>query len=192
MKRPEPLSPAEIADLRGSSTHEVIKKLGVKKWQMPMLAFKGRRKIAAKMGRVNIFKGMPTTINQLADENYQLYILSTNSEAAIATFLKRYDLMANFVKIYAGTSISGKAKRLKLLQKKEHLTAGQCVYVGDETRDVEAAKQVGIKCVAVEWGYSTPKALKSYGPDAMAADPNQLLETIRSLYLPRPAAGQGK
>jgi phosphoglycolate phosphatase len=181
LKLPQPLTPAEIEDLRGSSTRGILQKLGVKKRQMPSLVIKGRRGIADKMDRVDIFDGMPEAIAQLAKENYQLFIVSTNNNDLISGFLHRYRLEGNIASVYAGTSIFGKAKRLSTLLKKEELLAGQCIYIGDETRDIEAAREVNMKCVAVEWGYSSRSALKSYNPYILVATPANLVKAINSL-----------
>jgi phosphoglycolate phosphatase len=39
------------------------------------------------------------------------------------------------------------------------------VAIGDEIRDIEAARAAGIACGAVTWGYAAPNALKALGPD---------------------------
>lgn len=181
LKHPHPFTAAEIADLRGLSTREVIKKLGVKKWQIPVLAIKGRAAVASKMDRVNVFSGMPRVISQLADRDNRLYILSSNSKEAVDGFLAHNELAKKFTAVYTGTSIFGKARALSKLLKKEGLMVNDCIYVGDETRDVEAAREVSIKSVAVAWGYSTPKALESYQPDALASRPGDLVRCIDSL-----------
>ena len=181
LKRPKPLTPDEIAELRGSSIREIINKLKVKKWQLPTLVIKGRRTVARKMGRVEVFSGMPDTISKLNQSNYKLFILSTNDKNAVDDFLRRYKLEDYFNGTFAGTSIFGKAKRLKSLLANEDLVANRCIYIGDETRDVEAAKEAGMKCIAVEWGYSAPETLKSYNPDIIASNPSDLVAAVKSL-----------
>jgi phosphoglycolate phosphatase len=183
LRRPQPFSPDEIARFRGMSAREVIKKIGVKKWQIPNLIIKGRRAIARKMDRVQAFDGMPEAIIELSHKGYQCYLLSTNSKDAITGLLRRYGLEDSMADIYADTGIFGKAKRLSSLLKKHGLTAKQCVYVGDETRDIEAARAVGLNSVAVEWGYSTSEVLKSYKPDMLVANSANLVKAIESLSL---------
>ena len=81
-----PLSPEEIQDLRGLSVKAIIRKLGVKNRQLPSLLVKGRRVIAKKMDQVDIFEGMAEAINQLANADYKLFILSTNAQEIIENF----------------------------------------------------------------------------------------------------------
>ena len=43
--------------------------------------------------------------------------------------------------------------------------AAQAIAIGDEVRDIEAARAAGIACGAVTWGYAAPEALRALGPD---------------------------
>lgn len=124
---------------------------------------------------------MPETIKQLHSDGYKIFILSSNSVEAIRDVLKKYDLDEYVMRIYSGATLFGKAKRLNSFFKKEHLSKEQCVYIGDEVRDIEATKQVGLKCIAVEWGYSAPAKLKMYKPEAMASSPKLISTAIKSL-----------
>lgn len=40
------------------------------------------------------------------------------------------------------------------------------MYIGDETRDIEAVKECGIKVVAVTWGYNARQPLVDKGARA--------------------------
>jgi phosphoglycolate phosphatase len=179
LNRP-PLKAKEIENLRGLSTSQIIKELGIKKWQIPKLAAKGRRVVAKKMSRVEPFRGMPEAITEAA-KTHELYILSSNDQESIIDFLSRNGLEDKINRIYSGISMFGKAKQLKSLLKHERLSIHDCIYIGDESRDVEAAHSIGMKCIAVEWGYSNPQALKSHKPEATITRPAQLDKFVRSL-----------
>jgi len=47
------------------------------------------------------------------------------------------------------------------------LPAKDCVYLGDDLRDIQAARAAGMRAVAVDWGYHHPE---SGGPEAWNAD----------------------
>ena len=53
------------------------------------------------------------------------------------------------------------------------------LYVGDETRDITAAKKAKIKVVAVTWGFSSRKGLEKYKPDFLIDKPEELLEVVK-------------
>lgn len=54
--------------------------------------------------------------------------------------------------------------------------AGAALYVGDDARDVEAARAAGMRCVAAAWGYrDTGECIEDWGADAVLARPHDLL-----------------
>jgi phosphoglycolate phosphatase len=174
------LTEAEAIELSNLSFFQVVQRLGVKKWQLPWVSYKGRKKILAKMDRVKIFDGIPEALKELSAK-YDLYILTSNSDTAVRDFLDKYKVKIYFKNVYTGSSLAGKAKKLQKLLTKEKLDVKDCVYIGDETRDIEASKQIGMKCIAVGWGYSSRKALLSLKPDKFANTPTQLIKAINDI-----------
>jgi len=174
----KPFTQEEIADLRGSSTREIMRKLGVKKWQLPILAVKGKRAVGTKMERVEPFSGIAEIFEKLHDSGHAIYILSSNTDKNIRDFLNKYALAKYVDKVYADIGIFGKVKWLKKLLKQQGLKSSECIYIGDETRDIEATKKVGMKCIAVAWGYGNPETLLSYKPAGLAEKPKDLLKSI--------------
>ena len=51
-----------------------------------------------------------------------------------------------------------------------------CVYLGDDLRDVQAARAAGMRSVAVEWGYG--ESLRDWQADAIIARPQDLLAQL--------------
>lgn len=51
-------------------------------------------------------------------------------------------------------------------------------YVGDEVRDVEAARGAGMRSIAVSWGFNSEMALRAAHPDYIAASPNELPDLL--------------
>ena len=41
--------------------------------------------------------------------------------------------------------------------KKAGVTADETIYIGDSTTDIETAKNAGIDCIVVKWGYGNEK-----------------------------------
>jgi phosphoglycolate phosphatase len=63
-------------------------------------------------------------------------------------------------------------------QEKYRTAIAATVYIADSTRDVEAARIAGIRCVAVASGRSTASELRAAGPDVVLPD---LTDTARVL-----------
>ena len=54
--------------------------------------------------------------------------------------------------------------------------AADCVYVGDDLRDVQAGRAAGMRTIAVHWGYlGEGEAIESWGADHLARDADELL-----------------
>ena len=55
------------------------------------------------------------------------------------------------------------------------------IYIGDETRDIEATHATAIRMAAVTWGYNSADILRSMNPEFLFDSPNQLLTfTLRT------------
>ncbi|HEU4679284.1 MAG TPA: HAD hydrolase-like protein, partial [Terrimicrobiaceae bacterium] len=58
---------------------------------------------------------------------------------------------------------------------KQHVSAAEILFVGDETRDIEACQKVGVRIVAVTWGYNSRRSLVAMKPDFIFDDPKELV-----------------
>jgi phosphoglycolate phosphatase len=54
----------------------------------------------------------------------------------------------------------------------------EAIYVGDELRDGDAARAVGIAFGAVTWGYATPDALRALSPDRLFTSIEEIAPAI--------------
>ena len=51
---------------------------------------------------------------------------------------------------------------------------GECVYIGDSDVDIETAKNSGLDCISVLWGFRTEKFLIQNGAKVFAQSPNEV------------------
>jgi phosphoglycolate phosphatase len=60
------------------------------------------------------------------------------------------------------------------------LPPSDCVYVGDDLRDIQAARAAGMRCVAVEYGYHGAEnpGPETWNADAIISHPRELLEHL--------------
>jgi phosphoglycolate phosphatase-like HAD superfamily hydrolase len=176
--RHEPLPPEEITRLRSMSLLHVAQDLQVRPWKVPFLIARGRRLMRSRMPAVHPFGNMPQTIQTLSAAGHELYIMSSNSVQNITPFLKRYKMSHEFIQIYGGASLLGKARVLKKVIKQHKLDPAQTFYIGDEVRDIEAAKHAGIAIISVTWGYNDRKILSKHQPNFFAASPADITDII--------------
>jgi 2-phosphoglycolate phosphatase len=59
------------------------------------------------------------------------------------------------------------------------VAAGDCVYVGDDLRDVQAGRAAGMATVAAAWGYlGEGDHIEAWGADHVVASPDELLKLL--------------
>ncbi|WP_026097114.1 phosphoglycolate phosphatase [Ideonella sp. B508-1] len=59
------------------------------------------------------------------------------------------------------------------------VAASDCVYVGDDLRDVQAGRAAGMRTVAVTWGYlGVGEAVHDWGADQVIETPQELLNWL--------------
>ena len=69
---------------------------------------------------------------------------------------------------------------LLLAAQQLRLPPADCVYVGDDLRDIQAARAAGMRCVAVEYGYhgADNPGPETWNADAIISHPRELLEHL--------------
>ena len=59
------------------------------------------------------------------------------------------------------------------------VAAGECIYVGDDLRDIQAGRAAGMKTLAVTWGYlGDTDQPEGWGADAVIHQPRQVLDFL--------------
>lgn len=177
-KRHTPFSDQEIQSLRSLTVVELVRELRIRPWRVPLLLVRGRRMMRKEMEAVVVFDGMEDVLRQLKQAKIPVYIMSSNSPGNIRKLFKRLGLEHYFTEIYGNVSVFGKAKMLRTIIKRNNLTPAQTFYVGDEGRDIEAAKRVGLNNVAVTWGYNSRDLLAAHHPRAIADGRDELANIL--------------
>jgi phosphoglycolate phosphatase len=59
----------------------------------------------------------------------------------------------------------GKASQLRAVRRRLEVPGSEAVYLGDELRDAEAARDAGLRFAAVTWGQHHAAVLRSVTPD---------------------------
>ena len=61
------------------------------------------------------------------------------------------------------------------------LGVDSCIYVGDSEVDVATARNAGVKCLSVLWGFRDRDCLKAAGAEHFCNDASQLLSMLESM-----------
>lgn len=176
------VSEKDLADIHNYETEYIIKKHGVTSWTMPIVVYHVRRNMKQLIPTMKLYSGIRETIQKMISNGVVVGILTSNSQEVVHTFLKNNNL-TGFQFIFTGSGIFGKAKNLKMI--KDQLKSQNIFYVGDEVRDVKAAKEANIQSIAATWGFHSRKLLESSNPGAMADSPSDLMDIVeKSKKLP--------
>jgi phosphoglycolate phosphatase len=170
----------DVEALKDKKAQEIIKILKVPLVKLPFILIKARSILSGEIEKLKPFDGIKEVISYLFDNNYEFGILTSNSKVNVVKFLEKNQMnIFNF--IFSEKSIFGKGKALIRLMKKRKLKSEKIVFIGDETRDIEAAKKVKIKTIAVSWGLNKEELLKNYNPDYLAKEPKDLIKILKNI-----------
>ncbi|MFL0414201.1 HAD hydrolase-like protein [uncultured Sphingomonas sp.] len=152
--------------LRRLASREIIKQLGVPMWRMPAIARHMRRRASANVESFRLFPGIDAQLALLHESGMRIAVVSSNAESNVRAVLGP-TLSTQMSLLSCGSSMFGKAAKLRGAMKKVGVTRERTIYVGDEARDIEAAHQAGIASAAVTWGYAHHEALDREQPTLM-------------------------
>lgn len=165
---------AMYQQLRRGSIRDAIKKFGIPLREIPYVLFEGKRLLAMRTADIHFFTGITELINGLHAAGHSLFVLSANSQKIIQEVVRRHGV-ADQITVLPSSSIFGKAAALKRFIRKYKLSKNDVWMVGDELRDLEAAKRAGTRSIAVTWGLQHPDTLKAAKPTVVVSQPQEIL-----------------
>jgi len=168
----------DIEVLRGLGSREILGRLEVPLWKLPRIARHMRRLKAEHLAGIALFQGVDTMLQALADSGVCMALVSSDSEANARRQLG--EAAALFSWFDCGASLFGKAAKIRRILKRSGVGAAQAIAIGDEVRDIEAARAAGIACGAVTWGYATPEALRALRPDLVFERMEDIASSLKS------------
>ncbi|MBR1086150.1 HAD-IA family hydrolase [Bradyrhizobium manausense] len=155
----------DVEELRHASTREILSRLEVPLWKLPAIARYARRLKGEAAGEIPLFAGAEAMLRTLAGNGVQLALVTSDSEANARE--KLGEAAALFSHFDCAASIFGKPAKFRRVVRRAGVEPGKVIAIGDEVRDIEAARAVGVTCGAVCWGYAAPAALRARAPDQM-------------------------
>jgi phosphoglycolate phosphatase len=168
----------DLAAARALSTRQFLKHHGISLWRLPRLVRKYQAAAAGEADRLKLVTGLPEVLGAVAAGGTRLGILSSNRADNIRRCLRANGAEHHFAFVVGYPRLFGKGKALKRILRAERLGHADVLYVGDESRDIEAAKKAGVKVAAAAWGFHTADVLRSCAPDHIVTTPAALLDLL--------------
>jgi len=157
-----PVSAEELEQMRGLSPREMMARLNVSMWQLPAIVSDMRKRKLAAASETSLFAGIPAMLTDLQRQGIKTAIVSSDSEASVRQVLgPATSLITRFD---CGAAVFGKHWKFRRVARKLGAKPSETICIGDEIRDIEAAKAAGMDSGAVAWGYALPAALQAAGP----------------------------
>lgn len=149
---------ADVQWLRAQPTSDILRWLGVPLWQLPAIMRFARARMQARASEIALFPGMDTLLHGLVTAETRIAVVTSNTERTVRTVLGP-TLMSQVSALRCGVGLFGKAARLRGVLRRTGVAPHAAVFVGDEERDVAAARGAGVRAIAVTWGYAAASAL---------------------------------
>ncbi len=170
----------EIHDLRNLNSNAIIKYMKLPLYKIPAVLYRARKYMRHEMRTLKPFPGMIQVLNALSGAGCTLGILTSNSEQNVASWLEYHGIATCFSFVTSSPSYFGKGKTLKKIIKLNKINVNSAFYIGDEIRDIDAAKQCGVSSIAVTWGFNSEKIIAENNPDYLVHVPEDLLKIFEN------------
>lgn len=173
----------DVSRLQAMTISHLMKEQGISHITLAILLVRVRKELHINIDHVKPFFGIEEQLQTLKKMGYQLGIMSSNSQKNVHTFLESNNMKHLFDFVHTSKNIFGKHTAIKRIISNLSLQTNDVVYVGDETRDIEACKKIGVKIAAVSWGYNLPEILQAMQPDVLIDEPHSLANCISKLAM---------
>ena len=157
-----PITAEELEAMRGLSAREIMARLNVSMWQLPAIVSDMRKRKLAAASQTSLFAGIPAMLSDLQRQGIKTAIVSSDSEASVRQVLG--PTTAQITRFDCGAAVFGKHRKFRRVARKLGAKPSETICIGDEIRDIEAAKAASMDSGAVAWGYALPSALQAAGP----------------------------
>ena len=167
----------EVDRLRAYSARQMVQHLGVPLWKMPAIGAAMRRRMAGLIDRVAPFEGVDRMLGRLSEAGRALAVVTSNSEENVRRVLGA-ESAARIDYYECGASVFGKRARLRKALERSGVAAHEAIAIGDEIRDLEAARRAGIAFGAVAWGYTKVESLVAHAPAEVFATVDEIASRL--------------
>lgn len=134
------------------------------------------------MQHSDVFDGVPALVRELASRGYMWGIVTNKSERFALPIAQQQATLGQAAVVVCGdTTPYSKPHPAPLLHACERLGVqpAHAIYVGDDERDMQAARAAGMRGVAADYGYlGGVDSTASWNPDASIKTPLELLNLL--------------
>lgn len=127
------------------------------------------------------YEGIVPMMERLRADGVKLAIISNKGDAAVKKLAREH--FPGLLEAAVGESATVRRKpnpdAVLAAAKALGEDIADCVYVGDSEVDIQTAKNAGMACISVSWGFRDPEQLIAAGAQNIADTPEELEKLIR-------------
>lgn len=132
------------------------------------------------------YSGIQYLLESLRSLDYVLYIATNKRSIPTNKILDHLSWASLFAVVYSidmnsDKPFNSKGEMIAGLLSNEYIDPKRALYIGDRDEDYWAAKENGLRCILVDWGYGE-KNFKRSEDQIFASDSIELLNTIEGAF----------
>ena len=126
------------------------------------------------------YDGIEELLSELNAKGMKTAVVSNKADFAVQTLVEKYFKGLFDYSVGEKEGVRRKPYPDSLICAMDYLGVSKddCVYVGDSDVDIETARNSGIKCICVTWGFRDESFLKDFSPDYIVNNPQEILDII--------------
>ena len=129
------------------------------------------------------YEGIGQALAELKRAGFRLFVATSKPEPLSLRILEHFDLLPYFEAVAGSTMDEQRTKKGEVIAyalQTFHLDPAETVMVGDRKHDVIGARENGLPCLGVLYGYGSREELTEAGAAALAADVGELVAWFKS------------
>ena len=143
------------------------------------LAFFKTYYAAHSRGKTKPYDGIPEALTEIK-KAFPVAVVSNKPDIATKPLCRDY-FGADIFAIGESSACPRKPAPDMVYQAMKAVGADHCIYVGDSEVDVMTARNAGVPCLSVLWGFRSKADLEAAGADCFCEKPADLLKMIKEM-----------
>jgi phosphoglycolate phosphatase-like HAD superfamily hydrolase len=164
------------------SFEELVKRMGISLFKVSNFVKEGKQAFTERLSSVSMHNHIDELL-EMASSYAHLAIITSNTPEVVRQVLAK-NVQEYFAEIIHG-GLFTKSKSIKKLRKQFGLKKNQVLYVGDESRDMHAARRAGVESMAVTWGVQGEESLLKTRPTMLAKTATEAQHLLKAWIVSR-------
>lgn len=125
------------------------------------------------------YAGIPEALAALAPE-FPLAVVSNKPDSAVKPLCREY--FGDIYSLGERQETPRKPAPDMIWQGMSAIGVEKCIYVGDSEVDILTAKNAGVPCLSVTWGFRDEDTLRASGGQYFCHDPKNLPQVLKTMH----------